>query len=66
MDRIPRRNVGRLHTYDRNHIRNFTVWYQKNKDSKEVEEFLIHLRKVTGINGGEDLLYKYKGKKRKG
>ena len=66
MDRIQRTIVKRLFSYDRNHIRNFSVWYKKNKDSKEVEEFLIHLRKVTGINGGEDLLYKYKGKKRKG
>lgn len=58
--------MKRSFTYDGHHIRNFTVWYQKNKDSKEVEEFLIHLRKVTGINGEEDLLSKYKDKKRKG
>lgn len=52
--------------YDPNHIRNFTVWYEKNKDSKEVEDFLIHLRKVTGINGADDLMSKYKGKYYKG
>jgi len=66
MGGIQRTIVKKVFSYDRNHIRNFSVWYEKNKDSKEVEEFLIHLRKVTGINGGEDLLYKYKGKKRKG
>jgi hypothetical protein len=47
-------------TYDANHIRNFTVWYQKNKDTKEVKEFLVHLREVTGIYSPDDLIKKYK------
>tara|TARA_R110002167_G_scaffold330807_2_gene537474 strand:+ start:578 stop:754 length:177 start_codon:yes stop_codon:yes gene_type:complete len=42
------------------YLRDFNVWYKKNKDTDEVKEFLVHLREVTGIYSPEDLLNKYK------
>jgi len=44
-----------------NHIfPGFESWYGKNKNKVEVTSFLTNLRIVTGINGSEDLLKKYR------
>ena len=42
-------------------FKGFEKWYKQYKDSDEVKDFLINLRNVTGINGGDDLLKKYTG-----